>query len=694
MNISFSFPVWYVFLCVALGLLYAFVLYRKDVLLEDIHRLWKWVLFVFRFSSITILALLLLEPILESISSKLEKPIIVMAQDNSESLLMSKDSTYLKEEYKNEFLSLKERLGEKFDVQCYTFGSKVAEGLSIDFSDKSTNISELFDQTFTRLYNRNLGAIILVSDGIYNNGSEPIYSAEKIKKVPIYSIALGDTNAHKDQIVSEVVHNRLAYLGNDFPVEVALKSKDFLGQRTVVSIVHGGSKIASQEIVIDKDDFFTVIPFVLEAKKTGIQKYTVSVQPLDGELTVSNNQRDFYVDVLDSKQSVLILAGAPNPDIAAIKAAIERNKNYMVDVQLVSEFKGEPEGYSLIVGHQLPFNSDASNLYSKIISAKVPLLYILGAQTNFPEFNAENNGLKIVDARGLTEAQLLVNQSFSLFTLDDNFKRQIEKYPPLSLPFASEYQTSASSDILFYQKIGNSKTTFPLLLFNKVENNKFGFILGEGIWRWRMAEYQENRSHDQFDNFIGKLITYLASKEDKSFFRVFSSSDYREDEEVIIDAELYNRSYELVNDSDVSLSIVNDEGEEFEYSFSKTTNAYRLNCNELPKGKYQYTARVKRQDEVFEQVGEFSVSELKIEMSNVTANHQSLYTLSEKSGGRMFYLDGLDELEEAILSKKEIVDVSYSEKKLTDLINWRWICFLLFALLGVEWFIRKYKGAY
>ena len=128
MNISFSFPVWYVFLCVALGLLYAFVLYRKDVLLEEIHRLWKWVLFVFRFSSITILALLLLEPILESISSKLEKPIIVMAQDNSESLLMSKDSTYLKEEYKNEFLSLKERLGEKFDVQCYTFGSKVAEG--------------------------------------------------------------------------------------------------------------------------------------------------------------------------------------------------------------------------------------------------------------------------------------------------------------------------------------------------------------------------------------------------------------------------------------------------------------------------------------------------------------------------------------------------------------------------------------
>ena len=28
----------------------------------------------------------------------------------------------------------------------------------------------------------------------------------------------------------------------------------------------------------------------------------------------------------------------------------------------------------------------------------------------------------------------------------------------------------------------------------------------------------------------------------------------------------------------------------------------------------------------------------------------------------MFYLDGLDELEEAILSKKEIVDVAYSEE--------------------------------
>jgi len=694
MNISLSFPDWYIFICVALGILYAFVFYRKDRLLEEVRRFWRWLLFGFRLITVTFLALLLLEPIMESVSTKLEKPIVVLAHDNSESLLLGKDSSYISGKYKDELVKLEKKLSEKFEVQSYTFGGNVIEGLNLDFKEKTTNISDFFSQVYTRFYNRNLGAIVIASDGIYNHGTDPVYVADKIKNTPIYSIALGDTSAQKDIILTDVAHNRLAYLGNDFPVEIALRARGFSDKQTTVSILKDGKIIRSETVQFGKEDFFSVVPFKIEAKNTGIQKYTVVIEPLTGELTTSNNYREIYIDVLDSKQKILMLAGAPNPDISALKMAIERNKNYIVEVSLVEDFEGEPSDFSLIIAHQVPFNSDVSNTHATISSSGTPMLYILGAQTRFAEFNSKKMGLKIVDARGLTNAQVLVNKSFPLFTIDENFKREIEKFPPLTLPFASEYQSSNSSEILFYQKIGNAKTKFPLLLFNKVRDNKYGFILGEGIWRWRMADYQENRTHEQFDKFIGKIITYLASKEDKSFFRVYSSTDYREDQDVTLDAELYNRSYELVNDVDAHLSMINEAGEEFDFSFTPTSDAYRLNCNQLPKGEYQYTARVKRQDEVFEQEGQFTVSELKVEMTNATANHELLYNLAEKSNGRMYYADQLKQLQKEILAKKEIVDVSYSEKKLTDLINWDWICFILIGLLGLEWFMRKYKGAY
>ena len=166
MNISLSFPGWYVFICVALGILYAFVFYRKDKLLEEIRRFWRWTLFGFRFLTVTFLALLLLEPIMESVSTKLEKPIVVLAHDNSESLLLGKDSLYISGEYKDELVKLEKKLSEKFEVQSYTFGGDVTEGLNLDFKEKTTNISDFFAQIFTRFYNRNLGAIIIASDGI------------------------------------------------------------------------------------------------------------------------------------------------------------------------------------------------------------------------------------------------------------------------------------------------------------------------------------------------------------------------------------------------------------------------------------------------------------------------------------------------------------------------------------------------
>ena len=63
---------------------------------------------------------------------------------------------------------------------------------------------------------------------------------------------------------------------------------------------------------------------------------------------------DFYAEVLNARQKILLIADAAHPDIAAIRSAIDQNKNYDLTVRLSNEYDGDLSGYSLIILHKDP----------------------------------------------------------------------------------------------------------------------------------------------------------------------------------------------------------------------------------------------------------------------------------------------------------------------------------------------------
>ena len=60
----------------------------------------------------------------------------------------------------------------------------------------------------------------------------------------------------------------------------------------------------------------------------------------------------------------------------------------------------------------------------------------------------------------------------------------------------------------------------------------------------------------------------------------------------------------------------------------------------------------------------------------------------------MLYANKVGNLIEIISNKNDIKPISYSHQKLSDLINLKWVFFVLLGLISVEWFIRKRNGAY
>jgi len=127
---------------------------------------------------------------------------------------------------------------------------------------------------------------------------------------------------------------------------------------------------------------------------------------------------------------------------------------------------------------------------------------------------------------------------------------------------------------------------------------------------------------------------------------------------------------------------------------SKLGNAYRLNAGKFPAGDYTYTASTVFDGQRFEKEGKFSVNELRVEYTDLVANHKLLYNLAVAKNGDIFSPKELDLLGNEILKQDNITPISYTQKTVKDLINWKWLYLIILVFLSIEWFLRKRNGGY
>lgn len=695
MSIIFSYPWWFLAFCVLTGGIYASGLYLKNKKNRELPLLWLRSLAFLRFLLVSILCFLLLSPLVKNIYRTIEKPLIVIARDNSMSILVNKDSTYYKSIFPKQLEQFSSKLSEKYNVVTYNFGEQLSENKPYDFTDKQTDIDEVFKEMEVRYSNRNLGALILASDGLYNKGITPLYHSSKIK-APVYTIALGDTSIRKDLLISAVDYNKVVFLGNQFPVDILVNATMLKNKSAILSVISEGKTVFEKKILIGQDRFNLSTSVLLTADKPGTRKVRIQLSNLDEEVTYQNNYQDIYIEVIDSRQKVLILTESPHPDIAAIQQSITSNKNYASEAYLIQDFKKSLKDYSLVVFYQIPSNSvQANNLISEVKGLSIPVLYILGNNTSVNLFNQLGVGLKINGNRNNSdEVQPVLNPDFTLFNLESNTRNMISRFPPLSSPYGNSFEISSSATPFLYRKVGSVSTKSALCIFSINDRQKICVLAGEGIYRWRLTEYSLTKNTLAFDEIINKTVQYLALKEDKSLFRVTVNSQFFENEPVFLDAELYNESYDLINQPDVKLELKSDDGKVYTYTFSKTSNAYKLNAGILPVGEYTYFASVNSNGKMQKKSGMFMVKPIQVEAIQTVADHQLLYMLSDNSGGEMVYPSQLDELLKIITNKEDIVSRSSEKKEMRDLIYYKWIFFLILALMGTEWFARKRQGVY
>jgi hypothetical protein len=697
-ELSFQYPTWFFVFCALLGLGYAALLYYRDTTFKEQSVWLRRTLFFLRWLVITLLSALLLSPLLKKNITEIKKPVIAMLQDQSESIGTALEGETLNQ-YKQNWQSLRDALSEQYEVHELSFGDEVRDGVNFEFKDKVSNISEALRDVYDRYGAQNLGAIVLSSDGIYNEGSSPSYSGVPIA-APVYTVALGDTTPKKDLILKRVFHNNIVYLGDKFTMQIDVAANNCSGAQTVLNIgKRDGDNITSIQTIpvnVTGKDFFVTKTVELEAKTPGVAQYVISLVKIPGEATTVNNTKEIFIDVLDARQKILLLANGAHPDISALRQMLEMNKNYAVSIANANDPGLDVGKFDFVVLHSLPSRTnEATGILRTLNDKLIPRLFITGMQTNFTALS-QAQGLVSAqsDAVQSDEVQGYFAKQFAAFNLAPRVIEELPKFNPVQCPFGN-FGATTQAQVVLRKRIGKVDTDQPLLAVGETNGIKTGVFLGEGLWKWRLFDYLQHQNHDIFDEIMGKTVQFLSVKEDKRKFRVtLDKTVFNENEPVQFGGELYNDNYELTNDPDVAMSVKNQQGREFTYTFNKQGKAYTLDAGILPVGNYTFHSTTAFNGQQLSFDGRFSVRPLQLEFFETTANHAALRQLSEQYGGATVGADGLAGIADLIKNKETIKPVIYQTSQTNPIINLKWIFAILAALLALEWFLRRYFGAY
>lgn len=676
------------------SVLLALWLYRgKSAWLKDLAPRWKRLLIGLRAIGLFLLGVLFIGIIFQAFSYRTERPLLIVGVDTSSSMLNYSDSSSVKRNVEALLTGVDEELTEKFEVVRFEFASELKPWKKNAFYQGQTDLSASIEQVRNDYYNRNVGGILMISDGNFNTGSNPIYAAEKLTLVPFYTLGVGDTIPKRDHFIKNIAVNEVAFLKNQFPVVVDIEGVKMGKTATSVTIEHSGAVVARQQIqYTDGVSDFQQLTFMLDASSPGFQQYTVRIDRKENEYNYENNARTFYIEVIDSRSKVVILSDAPHPDITAMKSVWDADANLEVEFNLLSEWKRDLKNVDLIVWHEAG-RARNDELRSFIMNTTVSKLFVIGPNSDRAGVNGLGIGLTIPGGFQTDDVEGSINPGFQEFEVSEDLKKAVAYYPPLKAHFG-KMTTPGGINVLTYQRIGPVVKKEPQLFFGTAQNAKYGVIYGEGIWKWRLTEYARSQSFRAFNELFSKIGQYLMVKQNSEPLRVTLPKRFSTDQPVIINATVLNASLEPITSETVQFVLTDENGKESKLQFGAMTSNYRLDLGRLKAGKYSWTASTQVAGKRHSKTGVFVVEDRNVENLDTRANHTVLNQIAQKSGGRFRELKDYKKSIEELKNREDLTTISYQDSSFNDLIDYWWIAFLLLLVFGTEWFFRRWLGAY
>ncbi|MDQ2794787.1 MAG: VWA domain-containing protein, partial [Bacteroidota bacterium] len=491
-------------------------------------------------------------------------------------------------------------------------------------------------------------------------------------------------------------YNRVAFSGNKFPIEAELGFEGYAGGAATVELREGSRVLDSRRVALPAGRRRVRVSFQLTAPAPGKRRYEVRIVPQPGEFTALNNARTAFVEIVKGKLRVLLAGAAPHPDLKALRAAIRANDNFDLTLALpgVQPLRADAD-FDVAILHQLPAQGGlGSEILAQVKARKTPAFYILGAQSDLAAYNQLGAGLTIQPRGAQTdEVTPVPNPGFARFATDEESARRFAQYPPAPVPFG-DYRLGAGAEAALWQQVGRVATQKPLLVFGGPTDRRQATLLTDGSWQWRLSEaVAHDDKPEAYDRLIIRTLQLLTQNANKKRLGVYPTQDaFGTQDDVTLGAETYNAVFERLYNQKIDLVLTDDKKQARRFSFANAEDGAPLHLGPLPAGLYKYQARATLGGQAQQDAGELLVQAQPLEALESKADHNLLAQLSRRSGARLYYPAQLDKLAQDII-RANYKPVITQEEDLKDLINLKWIFFVIMGFLTVEWVVRKYSGS-
>jgi len=703
-NLSFSFNA--IFFFIGLIILAAYSIYIYRFTLPPVSIVKRYFLTSLRFFALVLLLFIFFEPVLTLTKKNILTPLNYFFFDNSKSITID-DGTNRIERIK-ELIEQTKSSSLNGSKQFYSFGSSVnqidADSLAkFDFSETITDFSKIFSNI--NQTENNIASITVISDGVITEGSTPIYSAEKLG-IPVFTVGIGDSTKKNDVEIKNVINNEFIYAETPTTILATILNKGFSGKSSQISLYENSELIEQKSLILDASGVNS-ISFDYTPKQSGEKKLTLKVSNQNGESTYLNNLKVFYINVLSNKINVLLLAGIPSTDLTFIKNSLAVDQNLKINTLtqitagnfLEQNPQAKLDSADIIYLIEFPTKSTSDNfiiqLSNKLENRNTPFFLLLSGNVDLTKLNRIGNLLPF-SVQKIDNSYLQVQPDIQLSeltnpVLQNNLISDWNNLPPIAYPIVS-LTLKPESKLLANVKINNQPRNNPLIVSRSFGSKRSLAVIGKDIWKWKLQTATKNIT--LFNNFIFSSARWLNAPDDQKKVRIKTSKKIYSSGEVIeFSAQVYDESFNPVNDAEVKLQI---NTRDFKEGLSLTSvggGLYEGSFSSIKNGDYTFNGSATVNGKSLgEDKGAFNVGDVETELIDSRMNYEFLNSLATQTNGKYFNSDQYEEL----LNYLNKMNASASKEKLitSEIRLWsdEWLLIIVIFLFAAEWFIRKRTG--
>ena len=681
----------------------------------------KVVLGALRFCALFFILLLLLEPVLRLVQHDEKEPVVAVLLDDSASLRLASgaDTSFAVAQARiRDILQHVPAAAQGADVRYIRFGPDLDAGDLSRFEPDSlglnafrTNIAQALTSTEERLQDDNLRAVLLVSDGRYNTGRNPLYVSERYP-VPVFTAVVGDTLRRQDIRVQRVLTNEVAYVGAELPIEVGIRAEGVGGRRVTVSLAADGETITSQNLEIPPGNAEIVVDLSVTPEAEGLRRYTVAVTEFPDEVTHRNNRESLTVRVLSSKRRILLVAAAPGPDVAAIRRLLARDAAFDVSPFVQKSAGAFYEGafpasladFDVMVLAGYPGRASDETVSGRIgeaVREGIPVFFLLTSGTSIARLSTIPEDTLPVKAGRLREdfmeATFRTTPSGNRHPIMHIPGADSEAWgalPPLEYN-RTQWTIAPDAQVLATVSVRGIDLPEPLLVVRRRAQHRVAALLGAGTWRWQNLPEDLSRFEQLPAELFANIIQWLTALEDDRPVRIYPVRDvFGGGESVQFSGQVYDESLNPVPDASVEIRLISPDGVEFPYFMRAIgSGRYTFDAGALPEGAYAWTAEAHRGEKVLgSDRGEFVVGSLTLEYREPGADAILMRQVAQRSGGVLLDQSRPEAFIEVLSTYLEGASDTISQTTEEDLRKQPVLLLLIIALLAAEWFFRKRNG--